>query len=96
MPHTFPNHPWLQGADGREALRRVLSAYSVHNTRIGYCRSMNNIVAVLLVSEEQPLTMLLTVVKSRCCAQPAAHRRPCPTRAAGASPVLGKRYQRSG
>jgi hypothetical protein len=27
----------------------VLSAYSVHNTRIGYCRAMNNIVAVLLV-----------------------------------------------
>jgi hypothetical protein len=58
IPHTFPNHPWLQSPVGQEALRRVLSAYSVHNTRIGYCRAMNNIVAVLLVRRSAPVACL--------------------------------------
>lgn len=48
--HTFPNHPWLQEADGQAALRKVLAAYSVHNEDVGYCRSMNQIVALLLVA----------------------------------------------
>lgn len=48
--HTFGNHPWLQEADGQAALRRVLAAYSMHNPDVGYCRSMNNIVALLLVA----------------------------------------------
>lgn len=48
--HTFPNHPWLQEPDGQAALRRVLAAYSVHNEEVGYCRSMNQIVALLLVA----------------------------------------------
>ena len=48
--HTFPNHPWLQTAEGQGALRTVLAAYSVHNEKVGYCRSMNQIVAMLLVA----------------------------------------------
>jgi hypothetical protein len=35
LPHTFPNHPWLQQAEGRTALRQVLAAYSVHNDKVG-------------------------------------------------------------
>jgi hypothetical protein len=50
IKHTFANHPWLQESDGQAALRRVLAAYSVHNPTVGYCRSMNNIVALLLVA----------------------------------------------
>jgi hypothetical protein len=48
--HTFPNHPWLREPDGQAALRRVLAAFSVHNPNVGYVRSMNNIVALLLVA----------------------------------------------
>lgn len=48
--HTFPAHPWLQTPDGQACLRRVLCAYSVHNESVGYCRSMNNIAALMLVA----------------------------------------------
>lgn len=50
VPHTFANHPWLHEPDGQAALRRVLSAFSVHNPAMGYCRSINQIVALLLVA----------------------------------------------
>lgn len=50
IQHTFANHPWLQEADGQAALRHVLAAFSVHNPTVGYCRSMNHIVALLLVA----------------------------------------------
>jgi hypothetical protein len=50
VQHTYANHPWLQEPDGQAALRRVLAAYSVHNPAVGYCRSMNNIAALLLVA----------------------------------------------
>lgn len=43
--HTFPGHAWLASEDGQAALQRVLLAYSAHNDRVGYCRSMNNIVS---------------------------------------------------
>lgn len=66
-PHTLTNQPWLQDKAGQDALRRVLSAYSVHNTRIGYCRSMNNIVAMLLVcmnrNEENAFWLLAALVE---------------------------------
>ena len=50
LPHTYANHAWLVTPDGQASLRRVLSAYSVHNESVGYCRSMNNIAALLLVA----------------------------------------------
>jgi hypothetical protein len=50
IAHTFPGHPWIQSPDGQAALKRVLSAYSVHNDKVGYCRAMNNIVGLLLVA----------------------------------------------
>eukprot|EP00201_Polytomella_parva_P003812 CAMPEP_0175086916 /NCGR_PEP_ID=MMETSP0052_2-20121109/29530_1 /TAXON_ID=51329 ORGANISM="Polytomella parva, Strain SAG 63-3" /NCGR_SAMPLE_ID=MMETSP0052_2 /ASSEMBLY_ACC=CAM_ASM_000194 /LENGTH=425 /DNA_ID=CAMNT_0016359183 /DNA_START=290 /DNA_END=1567 /DNA_ORIENTATION=+ len=50
VPRTFPEHPWLSHADGHAALTRVLKAYSVHNDKIGYCRALNNIAGMLLVT----------------------------------------------
>lgn len=35
---AFPNHPWLQDAEGQAALRRVLAAFSMHNPKVGYTR----------------------------------------------------------
>ena len=34
--HTFPTHPWLSSEDGQAALKRVLSAYSVHNDKVSH------------------------------------------------------------
>jgi len=31
---VFPSHPWLNSADGQTALKRVLSAYSIHNDKV--------------------------------------------------------------
>jgi hypothetical protein len=38
LKYMFPTHPWLQTDDGRDAVRRVLTAFSVHNDSVGYCR----------------------------------------------------------
>ncbi|MEW5309256.1 MAG: hypothetical protein WDW38_001154 [Sanguina aurantia] len=65
--HTFPGHAWLASEDGQSALQRVLLAYSAHNDRVGYCRSMNNIVAMLLVmlnrNEESAFWLLAALVE---------------------------------
>mmetsp|Transcript_23386 Transcript_23386/g.51328 ORF Transcript_23386/g.51328 Transcript_23386/m.51328 type:complete len:402 (-) Transcript_23386:579-1784(-) len=65
--HTFPSHPWLQSEDGQAALIRVLSAYSVHNDKVGYCRAMNVIVGLLLVAmnrnEENAFWLLAALVE---------------------------------
>lgn len=37
LPRTFPGHPALD-EDGRNALRRVLTAYARHNPSVGYCQ----------------------------------------------------------
>lgn len=37
LPRTFPGHPAL-GDDGRNALRRLLTAYALHNPSVGYCQ----------------------------------------------------------
>ena len=34
--HTFPTHPWLSSEDGQAALKRVLSAYSMHNDKVSH------------------------------------------------------------
>lgn len=48
LPGTFPNHSWMQSDDGKAAVKRVLSAYSMHNDKLGYCRAMSPIVGLLL------------------------------------------------
>uniref|UniRef100_A0A2P2JEQ8 TBC1 domain family member 8B-like isoform X1 n=1 Tax=Rhizophora mucronata TaxID=61149 RepID=A0A2P2JEQ8_RHIMU len=37
LPRTFPGHPALDN-DGRNALRRLLTAYARHNPCVGYCQ----------------------------------------------------------
>ncbi|KAI8476393.1 MAG: rab-GTPase-TBC domain-containing protein [Monoraphidium minutum] len=47
---AFPNHPWLRGAEGQAAARRVLAAFSMHNPRVGYTRPLSHVVGLLLVA----------------------------------------------
>nr|GMC55809.1 TBC1 domain family member 2B-like [Ipomoea batatas] len=39
LPRTFPGHPALD-EDGRNALRRLLTAYARHNPSVGYCQTI--------------------------------------------------------
>ncbi|XP_019196689.1 PREDICTED: rab GTPase-activating protein 1 isoform X3 [Ipomoea nil] len=48
LPRTFPGHPALD-EDGRNALRRLLTAYARHNPSVGYCQAMNFFAALLLL-----------------------------------------------
>ncbi|CAN4125615.1 unnamed protein product [Withania somnifera] len=48
LPRTFPGHPALD-EDGRNALRRLLTAYAQHNPSVGYCQAMNFFAALLLL-----------------------------------------------
>ena len=55
LPRTFPGHPLLDGI-GRDALRRVLCAYALHNPAVGYCQGMNFLAALLLLLMEVRLS----------------------------------------
>ena len=61
---TFPGHRMFATPDGLAALRRVLVAYSVHSPSVGYCQSLNFVVAMLLlfVDEEQAFWLLDAIV----------------------------------
>ncbi|XP_002968609.2 EVI5-like protein [Selaginella moellendorffii] len=48
LPRTFPGHPALD-EDGRNALRRLLTAYARHNPDVGYCQAMNFFAGLLLL-----------------------------------------------
>ncbi|KAM1182782.1 hypothetical protein ACFX14_001154 [Malus domestica] len=48
LPRTFPGHPALD-EDGRNALRRLLTAYARHNPTVGYCQAMNFFAGLLLL-----------------------------------------------
>ncbi|KAJ8461036.1 hypothetical protein OPV22_033962 [Ensete ventricosum] len=48
LPRTFPGHPALDD-DGRNALRRLLTAYALHNPSVGYCQVMNFFAGLLLL-----------------------------------------------
>jgi len=49
VPRTFPGHAWLDSLEGQKRLENVLLAYSMHNPSVGYCQSMNYVVALLLL-----------------------------------------------
>mmetsp|Transcript_14535 Transcript_14535/g.21892 ORF Transcript_14535/g.21892 Transcript_14535/m.21892 type:complete len:533 (-) Transcript_14535:129-1727(-) len=65
LHRTFPCNESLNTEEGIESLRRILLAYAVRNREVGYCQSMNFIVAVLLMylSEEQAFWVLAALVE---------------------------------
>ncbi|XP_077214009.1 uncharacterized protein LOC143880474 isoform X2 [Tasmannia lanceolata] len=63
LPRTFPGHPALD-EDGRNALRRLLTAYARHNPSVGYCQAMNFFAGLLLLlmSEENAFWALVGII----------------------------------
>ncbi|XP_065870406.1 uncharacterized protein [Euphorbia lathyris] len=63
LPRTFPGHPALDD-DGRNALRRLLTAYARHNPAVGYCQAMNFFAALLLLlmPEENAFWTLMGII----------------------------------
>ncbi|KAI7752698.1 hypothetical protein M8C21_029231 [Ambrosia artemisiifolia] len=63
LPRTFPGHPALDEG-GRDALRRILTAYARHNPSVGYCQAMNFFAALLLLlmPEENAFWALLGIL----------------------------------
>ncbi|KFK36819.1 hypothetical protein AALP_AA4G175400 [Arabis alpina] len=63
LPRTFPGHPALDD-DGRNALRRLLTAYARHNPSVGYCQAMNFFAALLLLimPEENAFWSLVGII----------------------------------
>jgi hypothetical protein len=49
LRRSFPDHEFYQSEQGINSLREVLTAFSWHNTTIGYCQSMNIVASVLLL-----------------------------------------------
>lgn len=65
LHRTFPDNAHYKTDQGLATLRRVLLAYSMHNTTIGYCQSMNFICALLLLfmEEEDAFWLMATIVE---------------------------------
>ncbi|KAJ3682789.1 hypothetical protein LUZ60_013016 [Juncus effusus] len=63
LPRTFPGHPALD-ENGRNALRRLLTAYAWHNPSVGYCQAMNFFAGLLLLlmPEENAFWTLLGII----------------------------------
>ncbi|XP_078446623.1 uncharacterized protein LOC144715562 [Wolffia australiana] len=63
LPRTFPGHPALDEG-GRNALRRLLTAYARHNPSVGYCQAMNFFAGLLLLlmPEENAFWTLLSII----------------------------------
>ncbi|CAK9221019.1 unnamed protein product [Sphagnum jensenii] len=67
LGRTFPMHPWIDSADGRAALRRLLVAYSFRDSRVGYCQGMNFVAAMLLLvmkTEQDAFWMLAVLLEN--------------------------------
>eukprot|EP01102_Stenamoeba_stenopodia_P000759 TRINITY_DN10709_c0_g1_i2.p1 TRINITY_DN10709_c0_g1~~TRINITY_DN10709_c0_g1_i2.p1 ORF type:complete len:573 (-),score=147.47 TRINITY_DN10709_c0_g1_i2:39-1757(-) len=65
LNRTFPGNEHFQKEEGIAMLRRVLIAYAIWDNKVGYCQSMNFIVALLLLymKEEEAFWMLVTIIE---------------------------------
>mmetsp|Transcript_29553 Transcript_29553/g.76298 ORF Transcript_29553/g.76298 Transcript_29553/m.76298 type:complete len:820 (-) Transcript_29553:1606-4065(-) len=65
LDRTFPSHPYFREDAWLEKLRRVLCAFAVRNTSIGYCQGMNFLAGFLLLAmpEEHAFWTLVRVVE---------------------------------
>jgi len=58
----------MSSDSGRNALRRVLHAYAIRNSVLGYCQSLNFVVGFLLAaldcSEEEAFWLLVALAES--------------------------------
>lgn len=55
IERTFPGHALFEGVKGQNSLRRILGAFALHNTEVGYCQGLNFLAGflLLLMGEEQ-------------------------------------------
>jgi len=55
--------------DAMQMLRRVLIAYAIRNSKVGYCQSMNFICALVLLftKEEDAFWLLCYIIEDICC-----------------------------
>ncbi|MEW5304533.1 MAG: hypothetical protein WDW36_007139 [Sanguina aurantia] len=66
LPRTFPHHAWLKTEEGQLKLGRVLYAYCMHNTTVGYCQGLNCVAGFLLIvteSDEDAFWLLVALVE---------------------------------
>jgi hypothetical protein len=66
LKRTFPEHAYFEPCgEGESALRRILQAFALHNTDVGYCQSLNFVVGMMLIfmQEEDAFWLLVTVVE---------------------------------
>jgi len=64
IERTFPGHALFDSAKGQAELRRILSAFALHNPEIGYCQSLNFLAGFLLtlLGEEQAFWVMDVLV----------------------------------
>ena len=67
VSRTFPDHAYLAGDKGRNALTRVLKAFALQHTDIGYCQGLNYVAAFLLFvsggNDAEAFFVMTSVVK---------------------------------
>jgi hypothetical protein len=65
VTRTFPDLPVYTQDKGKEALFRVLKAYAVFDTQVGYCQGENFVTAVLLMflDEEEAFWTLASIME---------------------------------
>jgi hypothetical protein len=63
VARSLPSHTFYKEQSSLEMLRRILYAFSIRNTAIGYCQGMNIVGAMILLymSEEEAFWTLVAI-----------------------------------